>query len=576
MEFWTWTELFEDIAKKRSDTIAVACGKEKVTWREFDKKANQVANALLELGVKRKDKIMVSTFFDKSIEFMEIFYGTMKLATVPTYLNYRYVKDEIAYVINNAEAAFIFIQEDLLPKVLEVKDKLRNIKNLVVIGEKENTPNGMYNFKELLEGSSDKKPSFGWDPPKPEETAYFLYTTGTTGKPKAVIESHKDNIIEAAHSLSFVERLIALKYNDMSEQLNVKKKYVEKNTNPRYTSTVLTFYGFDTDVIPDLFGGERYLCIPPLITAAGIAHSLVMLGSGNTVYYPSGKSLNPAEILGTIQEEKITSMLLAGDVIALPLVNVLKNEKYDTSSLAKIFSTGMKFSKTLKKTLLDLIPNTVILDMLSTSEAWYHSGNISIPGEEIKDAFFPTTPLHTVILSEKGKLVKIGEIGELVTFKEKKTFGYYRDPEKTEKTFRVIQMPFQANKGLWIFTGDYGTYDHEGRIKLYGRAHEIITTGGLKVFAPEVAQVIIDHPNVLDVAVVGTPHERWGEAVTAIVKLKSGTSSTEKDIIDFCRGKIADFKIPKRVVFADVPRDPMGKIPIKIARKLAMDKLGLA
>jgi fatty-acyl-CoA synthase len=565
-------DAFSLYREKRPDHVALICGEDTRTWKEFDERANQVANALLEHGIKTGQKVGISVIFDRSIEFMETFYGAMKLGIIPYYLNYRFTGEEARYVIENADTSFLFSEDKLLPTIQGVKDKLKNIKEYVVIGEKENVPEGMIHFEELVSEQPKTPPNFDWEKPKPDDDCrWFQYTTGTTGMPKGASLSPKGFISFLSGNFASQYERLALKYDKIAETANVKKMKI----HPERMAQILAYDMLNVDRLIELFGDEVFLCLAPLITAAGTDHSMMFLTLGFTVAFPSGTRLDPDEVLRTIEKRKVTRMLVTGDTMALPIIERLKKNGYNTSSLGWTYSTGVKCSKNVKKAFLDLIPTTVILDGLSSTEAWYHSFNLSVPGEEPEEMLFdPRLPQTVVVVNDEGKLVEPGEKGEIISLKEC-TEWYYKDPEKTKETFKEIQMPFQEEKSLWVFTGDYGTVDEKGRIVFIGRGAEVIDSGGLKVFTPEVRDVIVSHPNVQDAAVIGTPHERWGETVTAIIQLKEGASLTKEEIVDYCREKLADYKLPRRVVFAKVPRDPQGKIPIKEAVKLAKKELRL-
>ncbi len=554
--------------EKRPDHTALICGEKTRTWKEFDERANRAANALLELGAGKGDKVGIYCLFSRSIEFMEVFYGAMKLGAVPFYVNYRYTPKEIKFVLEDTDAGFLFLEDKLLPPVQEIKQGLGKIKSYVVIGEKENVPEGMVHYEGLLDKQPETPPGYDWDQPGPGDIAWLQHTTGTTGSPKGALLDHDSYVHSMAKILPPIFSLLALKYDKVPETANVKKEA----RHPARTAQLLSYKSMEVDTLIDIFGSRTFLCIPPLVTAAGTDHAMTWLTAGASVAFPV--EFSAAHICETIEKRKVTDMLIAGDAIALPLLEELKKGGYDTASLTWIYSTGVKLSKNVKKALLELVPSAVIFDALSTTEAWYLLGGITCPGEEPEEAFIPVNQTTVAVLNDEGDLVEEGEIGEIVTAK-KATEGYYKYPEKSAQTFRKMRMPFQDEAGIWVFTGDYGTYDEKGRVVLKGRGAEVIDTGGLKVFTPEVSGLIANHPKVQDVVVIATPHERWGNAVTALVQPKENETITEQEIVDFCKKDLADFKIPKRVAFAEIPRDPMGKVPIKEAIKVAKKKLGI-
>ncbi len=573
----TLFKVYETWAKRKPDFIALVNGKRKETWKELDERANKFARALLNLGIKRQDRIIVSTYPDSSIEFVETWYGAMKIGVVPTYLNTRYVGDEIVHIVNvSADASIVIVDKLRLPDILKVMDKLK-ARNIIVIGDGEGVPENILVYKDLMKKEPSTKPELPWPEPKPEDMHCFVMTTGTTGKPKGVVKYNAEHTTEVLHSVILFQAMTEKVYDRLSEKSALKRRYERKGIRPGYIAKLLSFVGMRPEALELAYDDERLLCVSPLTTGAGSCHTIAYLGLGASVILPASRSFSPQEILSLAESEKATTMLIAGDVMALPLVNELRRSHYELDELGLILSTGMKFSKQLKKALLELIPSAIIFDGHSLSEAYHIAINVTIPGEEPNEYFESYSTFNFVLLDENGEIVKPGEPGQVVARREFKREEYFNDPEKTAKTFKVLKMPFQETESLWVFTGDYGVFDERGRYKLIGRSHDIINTGGLKVFAPEVAECIAGIPDVAEVSVVGTPHERWGEAVTAVVRLKEGSKLKEEDIINYCKGKIANYKVPKRVIIVKepLPRDFLGKIRIPEVKRIAMERLGL-
>jgi fatty-acyl-CoA synthase len=574
----TVLDVINEIVRKHPGDVAIGYGGRKVTWSMLNEEANRAANLLLRLGVGRQDKVMVSVYTDKALEYWSIWLGAFKIGVVPAYLNYRYVGDEIVYVVNNADSKILFIQDDLLPKIMPIRDKL-SVKHVVVIGDREKTPEGFLNYYELMKEVNANEPKPPWEPPKEDDTAFLLYTTGTTGKPKGVIYTYSDIVRDIIAFIQVVFDdlgLILDKYGDRVRDLNIFRKFISKGIHPHYFVNKLNF-DFDSDFIYNIFGGDKFLMAAPLVTAIGIAATLAFWHLQHSIYYPVNRSFSPAEIVDIIEREGISQMLIVGNAMALPIVDYLKKEsrKHDLSSLSVIGSIGMIFSSHLKKALLEYANKAVILDLLGSSETVVHSINISLPSFEIKETFRPGAIDRVYILNDRFEVVKPGEIGEIVALKHRRVSAYYNDPEKSAKTFRRMKLMFLPYEYLFVFTGDVGTYDENGEIKLMGRSHEIIDTGGLKVFAPEVAELLVRHPAVADAYVLGVPHERWGQMVVALVQLKPGYEGkvTEDELIRYCKQNMADYKCPKRIIFTQIPRDPTGKVPIEPARRIAQEKL---
>jgi len=573
----TVLDVINEIVRKHPGDVAIGYGGRKATWSMLNEEANRAANLLLRLGVGRQDKVMVSVYTDKALEYWSIWLGAFKIAVVPSFLNYRYVGDEIVYVVNNADTKILFIQDDLVPKIMPIRDKL-SVKHVVVIGDREKTPEGFLNYYELMKEVNSDEPKPPWEPSKENDILALVHTTGTTGKPKGVMFTYSDLLREYISGfLTVFYNLgqILERYGNRVRDLNIFRKFISKGIHPYYFVNKLNF-DFDLDFIYSIFGGDKFLNATPLISAAGPGMTFPFWLLQHSVYYPVSRSFNPAEIVDIIEHEGISQMIIVGNSMALPIVDYLKKEsrKHDLSSLSAIWSTGMIFSSHLKSALLEYANKAVIVDILSSTEAWVHSVNIGLPFE-IKETFRPGLINGVYILNDKLELVKPGEIGEIVVLRQKRFSAYYNDPEKSAKTFRRMKPMFLPYEYLFVFTGDIGTYDENGEIKLMGRSHEIIDSGGFKVFAPEVAELLVRHPAVADAYVLGVPHERWGQMVVALVQLKPGYEGkvTEDELIRYCKQNMADFKCPKRIIFTQIPRDPMGKVPIERARQIAQEKL---
>ena len=342
----TVTDAWRLHREKRPDHIALMCGEKTRTWKEFDERANQIANALLALGVKRKDRIGVYVLFAKSVEFIEVFYAAMKLAAIPFYVNFRYTPREIVPVIEDVDASFLFLEDGLVPRIQEIKGNLK-IKKYIVIGEEKNVPEGMIHFESLLQKQPKTPPRFDWEPPRPEDIAWLQHTTGTTGNPKGTILTHESLIHTMTKVLPLIYILLAGKWDKAPETLNIKKEAMQKGWHPMRVVQKLSYGGMNLDTLTDVYGERIFFSLPPTSTAAGIDHSGLYLTAGAAVAFPS--EFEPGQICATIERRKITDILVAGDVITLPLLNELKKGKYDTSSIVGTYSTGVKLSKNLRK-----------------------------------------------------------------------------------------------------------------------------------------------------------------------------------------------------------------------------------
>jgi acyl-CoA synthetase (AMP-forming)/AMP-acid ligase II len=277
---------------------------------------------------------------------------------------------------------------------------------------------------------------------------------------------------------------------------------------------------------------------------------------GGTLYIHSAKGFDPVEILRIIDKEKITFISLVPTHYNL-ILNVPPQEakRYDVSSIRKLLCSSAPVRPEVKKAVMEFFPKVELYEAYGSTEA----GSVTIlkPDEQLEYIGSIGREIcgtdFVRILDEEGKEVPVGQVGELYSRGPMLFTEYYKDPERTKQSFR----------GEWFSAGDMAKKDKDGYYYLVDRKHNMIITGGENVYPSEVEKVISQHPAVLDVAVIGLPHEKWGEAVTAVVSLKEGKKATEEEIIDFCRGKMASFKRPKSVIFIkdeEMPRTPTGKI----------------
>lgn len=273
-----------------------------------------------------------------------------------------------------------------------------------------------------------------------------------------------------------------------------------------------------------------------------------------------------------IREEKVGVINLVGDAVLKPLLDELEAGATGMEDLFLVINAGAPISSATKKRFSTLLPGTFLLDEYSSSEAMSIGIQLYAPGEtgEASGARFARSP-YLKVVNGKGEEVKPGEIGEVITTSKYKGSYYYREEEASARVFRVI------NGRRWVFTGDLATVDEEGNVLLMGRGSQCINTGGEKVFAEEVEETIRGIPQVENVVVVGVPDERWGNAVTAVLRLKEGAEITKEEVRGHCRGRIADYKIPKHVIISDeIPLTAAGKLSYREAREIALRELGMA
>jgi fatty-acyl-CoA synthase len=314
-------------------------------------------------------------------------------------------------------------------------------------------------------------------------------------------------------------------------------------------------------------GGPRALPAPPFMHGAAhwAAFSIWHVG-GTIVVQSDPRRLDPADVWSTVERERIGALTIVGDAFGRPLLDELRRRRRDVSSLRRLTTGGAILSATLKREFLELLPGVRILDALGSSESGAQASKVTQSADEATTGDFEPGPDNTVLREdlcgevapgsgERGWLARRGHV----------PLGYYRDPEKSARTFPVV------NGVRYAVPGDRATLEADGRIRLLGRDSVTINTGGEKVFAEEVEHALKHHPAVYDAVVVGTPHERWGQQVTALVRLRDGRAASEAELRGAAGEHVADFKVPRRVLFVDeIVRSPSGKPDYRWAREAAL------
>jgi acyl-CoA synthetase (AMP-forming)/AMP-acid ligase II len=585
----TWAGRLEKILTRASDRIAFIQGDRRLTWKEFDLRTNRVANALIELGIKKEDRVAIMGF--NSIEWMESYFGISKIGAVPVNLNPRFVPQELKHILEDSDSMALIMEDENLARIQDILAQLPLLKHFIVIGNK--VPDDMMAYEELLSKSPDAKPKFNWKVTN-EDFAFLFYTGGTTGYPKgtvwdgynrvrgldAIILSAMGPLVQMLPDLSS-EALAALNTTmpiALPERF-IKSKFFHWLVNRESDSDIadriaLRVLGSKPNY--RLAAGKmKLIVVAPLFHGTAYETDFSMIGAtaGTSIYLTQRHPFDPKELWETVEREKANLIVIVGDAFAIPMAEELERKDYDISSLSAIISSGVRWSPSAKKKLIQKNPGLLLLDELGSTETSAAFSQVShAKDQEISQLKIKIVPkgINTtrVINHETGKDARPGERGELI-FGGFNSLGYWKDPERTKAHFRIIDGK------RWFYVGDQGTVDQEGYFNFIGRGSSIINTGGEKVYAEEVEEILNEHPRIRAAAVTGVPDERWGEAVTAIVEPEKNADLVPEEIIEYCRNKMAGYKKPKHVLFlAELPRSASGKIERKDLKQLAQKLLG--
>ncbi len=538
MAGWNIAEVWEVVAEEQPDAQAQVQGDRRLTWAEFDRRADGVAAALLACGVAHQDK--VAQYLYNRPEYLESLFGAWKAGLVPVNTNYRYTEDELYYLWDNADAVAVVFQGEFTPRVEAIRERLTKVKLWLWVEDGTGPcPDWAMRYEEAA-ASADGRTVAPWG--RSPDDLYMLYTGGTTGMPKGVMWRQDD--------------LFAL-LNGGSATPLPKDGTLED---------VRTFIRTQ---------GTGPVCCPacPLMHGTGALISFGMLMTGGSIALLEAPSFRAEELFDVVQRKKVNVLVIVGDVFAKPMVRALDAEpgRWDLSSLMMVYSSGVMWSEPVKERMLAHHGAMVLIDSLGSSEAVGMGTSMSAGSDAAGTASFSLGP-NAVVISESGGLVEpgSGEVGR-VGVRGRVPVGYYKDPEKSAATFPVID-------GVrYSIPGDYATIDADGTIQLLGRGSVVINTGGEKVFPEEVEEALKTHPSVRDAVAVGVPDDRFGEAVTGLVELEPGAMLEEDDVIGHVKGRIAGYKAPKRVlVVPTIGRAANGKVDYKGLKTHAVEALGIA
>jgi 3-oxocholest-4-en-26-oate---CoA ligase len=533
---WNLADVFERIAGQIPDELAQQQGDRTFTWREFDRRADGVARALLDAGLVEQDK--VAQYLYNCPEYVESVYASFKAGMATVNTNYRYAADELVYLWDNADVVAVVFHGTFVPDIEEIRDRLPKVRVWLWVDDGSARCPGWASPYERAARSDPGRTVGPWG--RSGDHLFLLYTGGTTGMPKGVMWRQDD-------------MFLAL------DSANKRRMPPEQNL----------------DAVGDrvVEAGPRGMPAAPLMHGTGLFNAISTLMIGGSVTTMEGRHFDPVELLDTVERHRINSISIVGDAFAKPILRALDAEphRWDVSSLRVVFSSGVIWSKETKDGLLRHNPRLILVDALGSSEAIGMATNTTTADSGDGTARFELGPTARVV-TDDGRDVEpgSGEIGR-VALRGHTPIGYYKDPEKSATTFQVIDGQ------RYSIPGDWAEVLADGTVKLLGRGSQCINTGGEKVYPEEVEECLKLHPAVADAAVVGVPDERFGEAINAIVELHpgsegAGSESIEAELIEHVKRRLARYKAPKAVhVVPTVGRAVNGKLDYKRLTSYAVE-----
>lgn len=496
-------------AGQQPDKAAQVFQDRHTSYRLLDQYASRVANGLIALGVRPQERV---AFLDKNSDlFFELLYGSAKSNCVIVGINWRLAPPEVAYVINDSQAKVLFVGPDFYELVNAIRDDIPNVTAIISMdGVEGDWPD----FQAWRDGQAPDEPGVAI---ASEDVAIQLYTSGTTGNPKGV------ELTNANYMATF-ENFLAMNGHDTTEA--------------------------DVTIV----------CMP-VFHVAGTNMGLIGAFSGATNIITA--EANPAEILADVEKYGITIGIFVPALIRTLLLHP-EISNFDLSSLRTIFYGASPISLDVLKQAMDVFGcEFVQLYGLTetTGQATYLPAADHDPkgNDRMRSCGIAMANIELMAVDDQGKSVPTGEIGEVWIRTDTLMKGYYNRPDATLESI---------NDERWFKSGDIGYLDDDGYLYLYDRVKDMIISGGENVYPAEVENSLMNFEAISDVAVIGIPDEKWGEAVKAIVVLHDGAEASEAEILGFARTQIAGFKTPKSIDFVEeLPRNPSGKVLKRVLRE---------
>lgn len=540
-------QIHEAIAQVIPERDCIVHAGRHLSWAEVTSRTRRFANALNQAGLGRRQGSLaslegwesphdhVALYLHNGVEYLEAMLGTMKAGAAAINVNYKYVAEELKYLLNDAQARAIVYHEAFTPTLAEVLPELEGVSLLVRVadGTGHAPLPGSIDYEAFLAAVSDElSPQLveSWS----GDDLYLLYTGGTTGMPKGVCWRQADFLVAA----------LGIRHKNGTEYESLEP-IVERARRQ----------------------GLRTLPSAPFMHGAAHWNAISAWVAGGTVVIQSETTrLDAIDIWQTIENENVSSLLIVGDAFARPLVDELDRNSYNLGSLRFILTGGAALGPDLAQRFVDHVPNVTIVDVLGSSESGRMGTRSSKAGDAIATGKFVPSETSVVLSDDLTRVLEAGgdEIGWLAQ-SGRIPRGYLGDPDKTAATFPVIE-------GVrYSVPGDRARHLADGSIELHGRDSATINSGGEKIFAEEVEDALKRHPQVTDAIVVGRSSPRWGQEVVAIVSLRPEASVSDDDLRDTAARYIARYKLPKAIIrHSEIPRSPAGKADYRWAKETAL------
>lgn len=504
-------EALKQAVSSHPNTRAVVCGSNNLKFAELSDRVNRLSSALANLGIRRGDRVAVLSL--NCHRFLEMYYGVPQLGAAIVPINYRLPAHEVQYILEHSGSRAIAVDDTMRPLIEGIRPRLSQVEHFISIGD--TTVDGFVPYETLLESGS---PSFEGPQIDPSELMGLFYTSGTTGEPKGVMLTHANVESNVRHSMSV--------------------------------------YQYRADDI--------YLHAAPMFHLAdGAAVFVHTARAGTQVLIPR---FDPTLVLEAVQRERVTLVLLVPTMINFMLHHPELN-RYDLSSIRHITYGASPIAPEVLKRAMEtfgcefgqgygLTEASPLLTVLTAED---HRWALQNDERVLASCGKPVPGVEVRVVDFEGNEVKPGDVGEIIARGPNIMAGYWKRSADTADAIR----------DGWLHTGDLATVDRHGYLYLVDRKKDMIVTGGENVFSTEVEAVLYQHPAIKEAAVIPIPDPDWGESVHACITLKEGVHLTQQEVIEFCRPRLANYKLPRSVEFVDgeLPKGGTGKILKKQLRE---------
>lgn len=489
-------------AELRPDKVAIICNETRLTYSELNIQANRLANWLLGRGLKKGDRGVM--LLPNSAEFAVVYFALMKIGVIAVILDFRLSPAEMAPILQETEAKLLIThtkQKTFAERMLREQDQLRTV---VIVGEETRhlgERDGLFPYEDIVPKGDAAEPKV---PISEADEALYLYTSGTTGKPKGVVLTYD-------HLTYFPESM----------------KAMQKLSDQDVQGLVLPMSHISGPIVLNLL--------------VDVGHTLVIIDE-----------IRPKKILEEIQRNRINYFHAVPPIFQM-ILNLPSRERYDLSSLTSIAMMGTVVPEELMQEWVKEYPHCIARQGYGATET---SPLLTLTHDDdaprkMASAGRPCPRVEIKIVDKDGKELPIGQVGEVIARGPQIMKGYFKNPKATAEKI----------KDGWYYTGDLGRLDEDGYIYILGRADDMIITGGLNVYPSELENVLIAHEKVAEAAVVGIPDPERGQALKAVVVPKVGEEISKRELMRFCRERLASFKLPKVIEFRDsLPRSRTGKV----------------